>query len=101
MARLDRLASDVGIAEQPLLGGLGVAVAQADDDDMDVRRAARLAAPAERPVRERDLQPEAIEQDGPELRDLLALADRIGRDEADPNPASRRVFSSESSDATV
>src|SRR3546814_20280346 len=71
--RLIGLAVDVVIAEQPLFLRLGIAVRQADDDDMDVRLATRVRSPGEGAMRERDLQPIAIEQDRPELRDLLAL----------------------------
>ena len=81
MARFDRVALDVGIAEQPLFFGLVVAVRQADDDDMDMRLPSRLAAPAECAVREGDFEPVAVEQDRPQLCDLFALRDRVGRDE--------------------
>src|ERR1700730_4262548 len=50
---------------------------------MDMGLALRVAHPCERAVREGDFQPVAVEQQGPELRDLLALRDRIRGDEAD------------------
>ena len=78
-----RIALDIGVAEQPFLIGFIVVMGQADDDDMDMRLAPRLAAPAERPVREEDFQMQPVEQDGPKLRDLLALGDRVGRNESD------------------
>jgi hypothetical protein len=51
-----RIALDIGIAEQALLLRFIVVMGQPDDDDMDMRLAPRLAAPAERPVREEDFQ---------------------------------------------
>src|SRR3546814_13468532 len=68
--RLIGLAVDVVIAEQPHFLRLGIAVRQADDDDMDVRLATRVGSPGEGAMRERDLQPIAIEPDRPGLRDL-------------------------------
>lgn len=87
MPTFNRLASNVGIAEQPLLARLIIAVGQPDHDDMDVRCAARFAAPTEGAMGEGDFEMEAIEQDRPELRHLFALADRIGRDEGDADAA--------------
>ena len=57
---------------------------QPDDDDVHVRLAARVGAPGEGAVGEGDLETAAVKQKRPELRHLLALRDRVGRDEADP-----------------
>ena len=72
MAALDRIALDVRIGEQPLFRRFIVAMGQSDDDDMDMRLAARLAAPAEGAVGEHDFETATIEQDRPQLGDLLA-----------------------------
>ena len=86
-----RLAVDVGIAEQPLLRPRGRAPVEAENDDVHMRLAARVRAPGEGAVRERDLQPAALGQDRPELGDLLALGDRVGGNEADPGTAAPYV----------
>jgi hypothetical protein len=57
-----RIALYIGIAEQPFFIGFIVSVRQADDDDMDMRLAPRLAAPRKRAVREEDFEVEAVEQ---------------------------------------
>ena len=51
---------------------------------MDVSLAAGVRAPREGPMSERDLQTATVEEQWPELRHLLALRNRVGRDEADP-----------------
>jgi hypothetical protein len=53
---------------------------------MDMGLALRIAHPFEGAVREGDFQPVAIEQQGPELRDLLALRDRIRGDKTNAGP---------------
>ena len=58
-----------------------------------MRLAARVRSPRERSVCERDLQLAALEQDRPELRDLLALRDRVGGDEADAGIAALHILS--------
>lgn len=83
MAALHRIASDVGIGKQPLLLRLVLAPRQPEDDAMDMSAPARVAQPFERAVGEGDFQIVALEQERPQLRDLLALRDRIGGDEGD------------------
>src|SRR3546814_4632172 len=56
---------------------------QSDNDDMDMRLAARVGTPCKGAVREGNFQPASVEEGRPELRHLLALRDRVGRDEAD------------------
>ena len=63
---------------------------EADDDDVDVRLAARLAVPHEAAVGEGDFVAGA-EHQRPQLRDLLALADRVGRDKGDARLAATEI----------
>ena len=58
---------------------------QPDNHHMDMRLAARLAAPAEGAVSEGHFEVTAVNQDRPQLRHLLALGDRIGGDKGDPD----------------
>ena len=60
-----RIALYIGIAEQPLFIGFIVAVSQADDDDMDMRLAPRLASPRKRPVSKEDFEVQPVEKDRP------------------------------------
>src|SRR3546814_13030296 len=55
---------------------------QSDNDDMDMRLAARVGTPCKGAVREGNFQPASVEEGRPELRHLLAPGDRVGRDAA-------------------
>ena len=59
---------------------------------MHMRFAARLGTPLKCAVRERDLQIAAVVQDRPQLRDLLALRNRVRGDERDLRIAALRVL---------
>ena len=78
------LAVDVGVGEQTLVGAGVIAPVEAQDDDVHVGLAAGIGHPGEGGVRKRDFERVAIEQDRPQLRDLLALGDRVRRDESNP-----------------
>ena len=58
----------------------GIERAEADDDDVDVRLAARFAFPRERSVGEVNLHPVAPEEQSPNDRHLFALGDGVGGD---------------------
>lgn len=57
--------------------------AKADDDDVDVCLAARLARPRKGAVGKVDFEMEALEEKAPEHRHLLALRDGIRGDKCD------------------
>lgn len=82
MPRLGRLTLGIRITEQPLLRWLIPAPCQPYDNAMH----RRAAGPNERAVRESDLRA-CPEQEGPELRHLLALDDGVGGNERHPWPA--------------
>jgi len=73
MTCLVRITVDVFIAEQPLLGSFVAAPGQPDDDHMDVGLATCVRAPSKGAVGKGDLQPAALEKQGPQLSDLLTL----------------------------
>ena len=62
MAAFGGIALNVAVAEQALLGRFPVAAAKTDDDDVNVRHAAGVAAPRERAVSKADFKPVAIEE---------------------------------------
>ena len=72
-----RLAIDVGVTEQALVRSCSLPTVQAQYDDMDMCFASGVRTPRESAVREGYFKPAAIEQDRPELRNLLALRDRV------------------------
>src|ERR1700730_4449561 len=80
MAALVRVALDVVVGKESLFFDLVVAPRQAKDNAMDMGLAACVAHPFECAVRERDFQPVPLEEQGPELRHLLALRYRIRGD---------------------
>ena len=86
VAAFERLAVDVLVGEQSPVGRGVVGRVQPDDDHVDVRLPASVRSPREGPMREGDLQTAMVKQPRPELRDLLALRNRVGRHEADPRP---------------
>src|SRR5208283_5231536 len=77
MAAFRGIAFDVIVSKEALYGRLVVAAGEANDHDMHVGFAPRIASPGECTMGERDLQPAAPEQHGPELRDLFTLRDGV------------------------
>ncbi len=82
MLTLSRVAINVAIAEQALEGRLPIVASQPDDNDMNVRHPSGVAPPGESTVSEADFKPVAVKENRPELRDLLALRDRVSGDES-------------------
>jgi len=87
---LGRLAVNVVVAKQSLHRRLHVAAAKSYHDDVDVRHAARVAAPRKGAMSEADFEPWRSKRRGPELRDLLALRDGVRGDESDARTDSYR-----------
>src|SRR5258706_11352150 len=55
---------------------------QPDDDDVNMGLASRFAAPGKSPMRKGYLEIVALEKQWPQLGDLLALSDRVGRNKS-------------------
>src|ERR1035438_3191486 len=83
VAALRGIAFDVVVAEEALFRWFLSAPGEANNDHVNVRHAASIAAPGERPVGETDFEAIPIEENRPELSNLFTLRDRIGSDKAD------------------
>ena len=83
MAAFRGIAFDVVVGEEAFCGRLVVAAGEADDYDVYVGLAPRIASPGKCSMGEGDFQTAAPEEQGPELRDLLTLCDRVGAYETD------------------
>src|SRR5450759_1982053 len=83
VAALRGIAFDVSVAEEPFFRCFPVTPGEPDNDHMNVRHAASIAAPGEGAVGEGDFEAIPVKEKRPELRNLFALGDGIGSHEAD------------------